>query len=169
MGHPFFVQGKGWVSAKDLVVGDKLELLDGGQAYVDAIDQEKLTESVKVYNFEVEDFHTYFVGKTSILVHNVCSGNHGNAWKNERRKYWREQGKLYQNNANGQLSESGTYNVTSRNVERMLRGCAPRGTDNLPVALHHPKGIVNDFYDYREILTSVHRANYRWLYPWALR
>ena len=32
VGHPFFVQGKGWVAAKELVVGDKLELLDGGEA-----------------------------------------------------------------------------------------------------------------------------------------
>ena len=75
VGHPFFVQGKGWVAAKNLVVSDKLELLDGGEAYVDAIDQEKLTESVKVYNFEVEDFHTYYVGKISVLVHNVCMGS----------------------------------------------------------------------------------------------
>ena len=27
---------------------------------------------IKVYNFEVDDFHTYFVGGSSILVHNVC-------------------------------------------------------------------------------------------------
>jgi hypothetical protein len=25
---------------------------------------------VKVYNFQVEDYHTYFVGKTNVLVHN---------------------------------------------------------------------------------------------------
>lgn len=39
------------------------------------LNQEKLTESVKVYNFEVEDFHTYYVGKISVLVHNVCMGS----------------------------------------------------------------------------------------------
>lgn len=27
---------------------------------------------IKVYNFEVEDFHTYFVGESSVLVHNDC-------------------------------------------------------------------------------------------------
>ena len=58
VGHPFFVQGKGWVAAKDLVVGDKLELLDGGKAYVDATATESFVKPVKVYNFEVEDFHT---------------------------------------------------------------------------------------------------------------
>lgn len=72
VGHPFFVQGKGWVAAKELVVGDKLELLDGGAAYVDAITTEQFEEPVKVYNFEVEDFHTYFVSKSHILVHNMC-------------------------------------------------------------------------------------------------
>ena len=25
-----------------------------------------------VYNFEVEDFHTYYVGESSVLVHNAC-------------------------------------------------------------------------------------------------
>ena len=28
---------------------------------------------IKVYNFEVADFHTYYVGESSILVHNTCS------------------------------------------------------------------------------------------------
>lgn len=81
VGHPFFVQGKGWVAAKELVVGDKLKLLDGGEAYVDAIATEQCAEPVKVYNFEVEDFHTYFVGTGCILVYNMCAkvSNHGNS------------------------------------------------------------------------------------------
>lgn len=29
-------------------------------------------EGAKVYNFEVEDNHNYFVGQTSLLVHNTC-------------------------------------------------------------------------------------------------
>ena len=73
VGHPFFVQGKGWIAAKELVVGDKFELLDGGEVYLDAITTEELAEPVKVFNFEVEDFHTYFVGNSCILVHNLCS------------------------------------------------------------------------------------------------
>ena len=34
---------------------------------------EILEAPVAVYNFEVEGFHTYFVGETSVLVHNRCS------------------------------------------------------------------------------------------------
>lgn len=26
-----------------------------------------------MYNFEVEDFHTYYVGESSVLVHNLCT------------------------------------------------------------------------------------------------
>ena len=35
--------------------------------------KEYLTEPVTVYNFEVEDWHTYYVSDKEILVHNMCS------------------------------------------------------------------------------------------------
>ena len=31
-----------------------------------------LENPVTVYNFAVEDYHTYFVGENGILVHNTC-------------------------------------------------------------------------------------------------
>ena len=34
-----------------------------------------LDEPALVFNFEVEDFHTYFVGELNILVHNIGCGN----------------------------------------------------------------------------------------------
>ena len=33
---------------------------------------QKLTKPETTYNFEVQDFHTYFINKTNILVHNDC-------------------------------------------------------------------------------------------------
>lgn len=71
-GHPFFVQGQGWIFAKDLKVGYQLKLLSGGTALVEAVEWEELSEPVTVYNFEVEEFHTYFVGIHGFLVHNLC-------------------------------------------------------------------------------------------------
>lgn len=75
------MQGKGWVAAKDLKLNDKLELQNGEDAFVDAIHREKLAEPIQVFNFEVEDFHTYYVGAGCVLVHNLCAKNpnHGNA------------------------------------------------------------------------------------------
>ena len=71
--HPFYVQGRGWVAAKDLQLNDKLELQNGEDAFVDAIRREKLAKPIQVFNFEVEDFHTYYVGTGCVLVHNLCT------------------------------------------------------------------------------------------------
>ncbi len=73
-GHPFYVLNKGWVGADDLKIGDIVFLYSNKKASVEKITFEHLTCSIKVYNFEVEDFHTYFVGENSILVHNKGCG-----------------------------------------------------------------------------------------------
>ncbi|MGN1444176.1 MAG: polymorphic toxin-type HINT domain-containing protein [Acutalibacteraceae bacterium] len=70
--HPFYVSNCGWVGAIDLKAGDKLVLVNGEYVVVEQIQHEILEQSVKVYNFEVEDFHTYYVSGTGVLVHNVC-------------------------------------------------------------------------------------------------
>lgn len=70
--HPFYVPAKGWTGAAQLRAGDILVLSNGSYVTVEKIQHEILEDSVKVYNFEVEDFHTYFVGESSVLVHNLC-------------------------------------------------------------------------------------------------
>jgi len=66
----FNVSGRGWVAAGDLNVGDEVYLIDGSAAYVTGAELEQLEEPIKVYNLEVDDLHTYFVGDNSVLVHN---------------------------------------------------------------------------------------------------
>ena len=39
---------------------------------VGPVEHELLEAPITVYNFEVEDFHTYYVGDTSVLVHTVA-------------------------------------------------------------------------------------------------
>ena len=70
--HPFYVIGKGWVAAGDLAVGDEVLTIDGPVGYVLSFELEKLDEPIPVYNIEVDDFHTYFVGDGNgwVLVHN---------------------------------------------------------------------------------------------------
>ena len=71
--HPFYVVNKGWVSAIQLRAGDILVSLNGNLVVLEKIQHEILEAPVTVYNFEVEDFHTYFVGDDGgILVHNTC-------------------------------------------------------------------------------------------------
>ena len=62
-----------WVSAKDLRKGDKVLLSDGSYGTISKNELKQLSDSEITYNFEVADFHTYFVGNHSIVVHNVCN------------------------------------------------------------------------------------------------
>ena len=68
--HPFWVENQ-WVAAKDLETGDILTLADGTTAPITKIFGEQLDEPVIVYNFEVSEFHTYYVTDTGVLVHNA--------------------------------------------------------------------------------------------------
>ena len=71
--HPFYSPAKGWVSASKLRAGDILVTLNGRYVVLEQVQHEILETPVKVYNFEVEDFHTYFVGNDdAVLVHNKC-------------------------------------------------------------------------------------------------
>lgn len=71
--HPFYIENEGWVGAIDLQVGDILVLQNGECAVVEMTWYEILESPVTVYNFEVEEFHTYYVSNSAVLVHNVCS------------------------------------------------------------------------------------------------
>ena len=105
-GHPYWVEGKGWVKVHNLNIGDTLRAENGTRLVVlsnDRVDSKTfyagydITQdygplfSIKqkkglrlashqpsnplrmdgvVYNLEVEDTHTFFVGKQKVLVHN---------------------------------------------------------------------------------------------------
>ena len=72
--HPFHVVGAAeFVSMADLQPGDLLLLADGrGLARVLGLRPSRAPpgERFTTYNFEVEDFHTYFVGEAGVWVHN---------------------------------------------------------------------------------------------------
>jgi hypothetical protein len=69
--HPFYVTGNGWCGAGALNPGDSLELLQGGQSRVVGVAPDGGRHVV--YNFEVADDHTYFVGVHGVWVHNTSS------------------------------------------------------------------------------------------------
>ena len=75
--HPFYVEGIGFVPASELKAGDIIRTADGRNLPITKIEREELEESVLVYNFEVEDFHTYYVSEIGVLVHNTCPGETG--------------------------------------------------------------------------------------------
>ena len=70
--HPFYSPVKGWIAACQLRAGDVLVMLNGERIVVEQVQHELLESPVTVYNFEVADYHTYYVGDTEVLVHNSC-------------------------------------------------------------------------------------------------
>ena len=78
--HPFYSPVKGWTAACQLRAGDILVLVNGEYVVVEQVQHELLESPVATYNFEVQDFHTYYVGESAVLVHNLCTregGGHG--------------------------------------------------------------------------------------------
>ena len=92
MFHPFYVKNVKngedetygiWKASANLVSGDELLTEDGRVVYVEEVRIERLAESIKVYNLEVEGLHTYYVG-SGVLVHNdYAKGNDSNGNSNE--------------------------------------------------------------------------------------
>ena len=73
--HPFWVEEENaFVKAEDLEVGDTLRLRDGETVTLEGIESKTSEDITKVYNFQVADWHTYYVTDMDILVHNNCMG-----------------------------------------------------------------------------------------------
>ena len=74
-GHPLWVESRGWTLASDLKTGAKLLQPDGDIAVVVGSAREWCPFGIRVFNFEVDGLHNYFVcgelGTTFILVHNA--------------------------------------------------------------------------------------------------
>ena len=75
--HPFYVNKYGFVNAGELIVGDELLDVNGNVLLVENHSVELTDESTTVYNFQVEDFHTYHVGCFYVLVHNASKDYSG--------------------------------------------------------------------------------------------
>ena len=58
-----------------VATGDEVEVTD--------LELEKLAEPITVFNLEVEDFHTYFVGEYGVLVHNYEVAGKGHTGRQE--------------------------------------------------------------------------------------
>jgi hypothetical protein len=67
-GHHFWVSGKGWVKASELTAGAPVHTVTG-TSRLKALESQP--EPASVYNLVVADFHTYFVGPSLILSHDV--------------------------------------------------------------------------------------------------
>ena len=67
------------MDACNLIPGDVVYTKDWNTATVRSVNLLELPEPVEVFNFEVEDCHTYFVGDMYVLVHNAACHDLGKA------------------------------------------------------------------------------------------
>ena len=51
-------------------MGDGIQAISGDAGIITGLELEKLDKPISVYNLDVEDFHSYFVG-SGLLAHNV--------------------------------------------------------------------------------------------------
>ena len=77
-----------WISAESLKQGDKVLLSDGSYGIIQSVEVTRLAVPETTYNFEVEDFHTYYVGENGVCVHNADCGVGGKGWEGD--KDWRD-------------------------------------------------------------------------------
>ena len=61
--------------------GDILSLEDGREVPVQSIETITYNHYVNVYNFEVDDFHTYYVSDFSVLTHNQTPSQKLKRWE----------------------------------------------------------------------------------------
>jgi hypothetical protein len=63
------VEGRGWVHAEDLQVGDAIRNANEETGEVESIEIEQTSQ--EMYNLTVDEAHTFFVGEGQWLVHNT--------------------------------------------------------------------------------------------------
>ena len=73
--HPFYINNRGFVNAGELAIGDELLDSNCNVILVENFDVELTDKPVTVYNFQVEDYHTYHVSGLGVLVHNARNEN----------------------------------------------------------------------------------------------
>lgn len=71
--HPFYMpEQNGWKEAGNLKRGDIVLNSRGSEVKIESVNVINHFSSHTVYNFTVENNHTYFVGEQEVLVHNSC-------------------------------------------------------------------------------------------------
>ncbi|MDR3055788.1 MAG: HINT domain-containing protein [Zoogloeaceae bacterium] len=68
--HPFYVRHKGWMPASEMNYRCALYNQEFANLMVGRVSV--TGECARVYNLEVDEFHTYYVGRLRAWVHNTC-------------------------------------------------------------------------------------------------
>ena len=67
--HPLYIEGSGFHKAKEIGIGSSIVTRAGPAAQVTAVQGD--VRQATVYNFTVDQFHTYFIGHGRLWEHNI--------------------------------------------------------------------------------------------------
>lgn len=179
--HPFYVPAKGWTEACELRAGDVLYTVNGEYVVVEQVQHEILEEPITVYNFSVEDNHTYFVGDKSLCVHNTCLTEKminllkEDGWSDDIIEAIRKNGtrseevaetlrrcNLTEATINGRKTLIQEIDLTKldahgkTNLERMKKGDPPLDANGVAIELHHIDQTMDS--PYAELPWNEHRG-----------
>ena len=73
MVFPCILLQYGEICAKELKVHEQVLTTDVICVIIKEIQVEQLEKPETTYNLEVEDFHTYYISDSEVLVHNMCA------------------------------------------------------------------------------------------------
>ena len=121
--HPFYNPvSSDWISAGELNQGDVLLLSSGNSVVIEAIHRINFEESIPVYNFEVDNNHTYYVSNAEVLVHNKCDARIAKLRKKGVKNAWKEEVTAVKNGTS-------KYNWTPEQIKELLETGKVAGYD----------------------------------------
>ena len=117
--HKWFVVGKGWLPAEYICENDKVLTLEGQTLSISEIENEILDKPIATYNLDVgnpdsENFHTFYVGESQILVHNSCANFKALRSKGVKNSYKQERLEFFKENPNTQNWQD--FNEQGKNI-----------------------------------------------------
>jgi hypothetical protein len=112
--HPFYSpKYNQWIAAGSLNEGDLVYCLDGTVQAIAHVTVNDYDTPLKVYNFTVENDHTYFVGNCKILVHNECT-----TWQSKKNKAVSE---AWKQEKQAVLDKKSNYNWTPSQKAELIK------------------------------------------------
>lgn len=152
--HPFYVVNDdtyhGYTAAEYLSEGDCILTADGGYATITAIEREIFEEPISVYNFTVEDNHSYYVGENEVLAHN--GGCETNVKSNVSNVTDKQASSIYDD-----LTENIDDLLTSREGHLLehSKSSAWRSFDNGKLYKHDTKYLSDNISDIKDTIKSA--------------
>ncbi|HEY3281081.1 MAG TPA: polymorphic toxin-type HINT domain-containing protein [Armatimonadota bacterium] len=148
--HPFWVEGKGWTIAGELGIGTSIVTRAGPSLRIAGLRLKR--QPTPVYNFEVAETHSYFVGLLGqgLWVHNGadCTALRRQFENVVKPAYWKWISK-----------QPGPW--TDEEIALMRQGMPPTGPDGFPLEVHHLEPLANGGTNDFSNLTINSRTNHR--------